>query len=179
MLNKNNTGLLLIDVQGRLARVVQNSELMIANLQKLIGCCKKLSLPIIWLEQNPNGLGKTIPELSEILVDDSVLVKSHFNGLYEQPVSEAIKSTTRKHWLVAGIEAHVCVYQTVLGLVKEGYMVDLVVDCISSRLQSNVDLAVTKMTNLGVNLSSLEMCVFELLKDSKDKNFRDILTIIK
>ncbi len=179
MLNKNNTGLVLIDVQGSLARLVQNSDLIIANIKKLIECCKILSLPVIWLEQNPKGLGETITEISDLLQESTVHLKSHFNGLYEESIREAIKAADRQQWLVAGIEAHVCVYQSVMGLLKEGYKVEVVVDCISSRLQYNVDLALSKMNKLGVNLTSLEMCVFELVKDSKDKSFREILSVIK
>ena len=179
MLKKHNTGLILVDVQGSLARKVENSDLIIANIRKLIQCCKILSLPIIWLEQNPKGLGKTVPELSELLQEFQVHVKSHFNALSEESIRKAIKETNRQQWLVAGIEAHVCVYQSVMGLIKEGYKVEVVADCISSRLQSNVDLTLSKMNGFGAHLTSLEMLVFELVKDSKDTSFREILSVVK
>lgn len=179
MLQKEGCGLILVDVQGSLARIVQHSDLFIDNTKKLIQCCKLLSIPVVWLEQNPKGLGATIPEIAELLQDSTVNEKAHFNALFEESIKEVIKSTDKKRWLVAGIEAHICVYQTVLGLLVEGFEVDVVSDCISSRLQSNIDLSLIKMRDNGASITSLEMCVFELMKSAKINNFRDILSIIK
>ena len=80
MLEKENCGLVLVDVQGSLARMVHNSESMVTQTQKLLKCCQLLSIPIIWLEQYPKGLGATIPELSELMVGNTVNEKIHFNG---------------------------------------------------------------------------------------------------
>ena len=179
MLLKEDCGLILVDVQGSLARIVQNSDLFIANTKKLIQCCKLLSIPVVWLEQNPKGLGVTIPEISELMSDSTVNEKVHFNALFEESIKEVIKATDKKRWLVAGIEAHICVYQTVFGLLHEGFKVDVVSDCISSRLQSNIDLALIKMRDNGASITSLEMCIYELIKSAKINNFRDILSIIK
>lgn len=179
MLLKEDCGLILVDVQGSLARIVENSGLVIANTRKLIQCCKLLSIPIIWLEQNPKGLGVTIPEISELMKEHSVNEKIHFNALFEEPIKGVIKASGKRRWLVAGIEAHICVYQTVLGLLNEDFKVDVVSDCISSRLQSNIDLALIKMRGSGASITSLEMCVFELMKSSKINSFREILSIIK
>jgi len=180
MLDKDDCGLLLVDVQGSLARLVQHSDLFITNTKKLLQCCKLLSMPVVWLEQNPKGLGVTIPEISELLSGSfTVNEKSHFNALFEQPINEAIKSTGKKQWLVAGIEAHICVYQTVLGLINEGFEVEVVTDCISSRLQSNIEVAVQKMQSKGCAITSLEMCIYELMKDSKSEEFKKVLSVIK
>jgi nicotinamidase-related amidase len=179
MLEQEDCGLIVVDVQGSLARIVQHSDLLIDNTRKLIQCCELLSLPVIWLEQNPKGLGATVPELSELMGESAINEKIHFNALCEEPIKKAIKSTNRKRWLVVGIEAHICVYQTVLGLLNEKYEVEVVSDCISSRLQSNIDLALLNMRERGANITSLEMCVFELLKSAKVDSFREVLSIIK
>jgi len=179
MLQKEDCGLIVVDIQGSLARIVQQSDLFIDNTQKLIQCCKLLTIPIIWLEQNPKGLGPTVPEISELLTESVVNEKSHFNALFEQSIKDAIKATDKKRWLVVGIEAHICVYQTVLGLLNEDYKVDVVSDCISSRLQSNIDLALLNMRDRGASITSLEMCVFELMKNAKTDSFRKILPVIK
>jgi len=179
MLEQETCGLIVVDVQGSLARIVQHSDLFIDNTRKLIQCCKLLSIPVIWLEQNPKGLGATVPELSELMGESTVHEKIHFNALFEEPIKEAIKATDKDRWLVVGIEAHICVYQTVLGLLNEGLKVDVVSDCISSRLQSNLDLALLKMKDNGASITSLEMCVFELMKSAKVNAFKDILSIIK
>lgn len=179
MLKKEDCGLIVVDIQGSLARIVQNSELFIGNTKKLIQCCKLLSMPIVWLEQNPNGLGSTVPELSQLIGGSTVNEKAHFNALYEAPIKEVIKSANKQHWLVVGIEAHICVYQTVLGLLNESYKVNVVSDCISSRLQSNIDLALLNMKDSGASITSLEMCIFELMKSAKTNEFREVLSVIK
>ncbi|WP_281559459.1 isochorismatase family protein [Thalassomonas sp. RHCl1] len=179
MLEKENCGLILVDIQGSLARMVQHSELFLANTKKLLQCSKLLAMPVIWLEQNPKGLGATVPEIVELMKGADAIEKFHFNAMCEPQVNKAIKATGRQEWLVAGIEAHICVYQSVLGLLNEGFKVDVVSDCISSRLQSNIDLALIKMRDSGARLTSLEMCIFELMKTSKIENFRKILSIIK
>ena len=179
MLQKEDCGLIVVDIQGSLARIVQQSDLFIDNTKKLIQCCKLLSIPIIWLEQNPKGLGATVPEISELLKESTLNEKSHFNALFEESIKDAIKTTDKKRWLVVGIEAHICVYQTVLGLLNEGLEVDVVSDCISSRLQSNIELALLNMRNSGASITSLEMCVFELIKNAKTASFKEILSVIK
>ena len=179
MLQKEDCGLILVDVQGGLARIVHDSELFIANTKKLLQCCKLLSIPVIWLEQNPKGLGITIPEISELMDESGATAKFHFNALLEPSINKMIKTTDKQQWLVAGIEAHICVYQTVSGLLNEGFSVDVVSDCISSRLPSNIDLAIIKMRDSGAGITGLEMCIYELVKSSKIKNFREILSIIK
>ncbi len=179
MLQKENCGLIVVDIQGTLARIVQNSDLYIQNTRKLIQCCQLLDIPVVWLEQNSKGLGPTVPELAELMGEATVNEKFHFNGLFEEPIKEVIKATGKSQWLVVGIEAHICVYQTVLGLLNEKFEVDVVSDCISSRLQSNVELALTKMRDSGASITSVEMCVFELMKNARMDRFRDVLSVIK
>jgi len=180
MLKVNECGLILVDVQGSLARMVQGSELFITNTKKLLKCCQLLSIPIIWLEQNPKGLGATIPELSELMNDSDIAYKkNNFNALFEKPIKEAVKATGRQQWLVAGIEAHICVYQTALGLIAEGFEVEVVTDCVSSRLQSNIDVALRKIQNKGACITSLEMCIFELMKGADTDHFKEVLAVIK
>jgi nicotinamidase-related amidase len=179
MLQQENCGLIVVDIQGSLAKIVQQSDLFIDNTRKLIQCCQLLSIPIIWLEQNPKGLGKTVPEISELLGQTIINEKYHFNALFEDPIKAAIKATGKKRWLTVGIEAHICVYQTVLGLLSENYEVDVVSDCISSRLQSNKELALLKMKDNGASITSLEMCIFELMKSAKMDRFKEILAVIK
>ena len=111
--------------------------------------------------------------------DSTVIEKCHFNALFEASANHSIEQANKQQWLVAGIEAHICVYQTVVGLLNKGYQVEVVSDCISSRLQSNIDLALIKMRDSGAGITGLEMCIFELMKNAKIDNFRDILSVIK
>ncbi|MEH6443789.1 MAG: isochorismatase family protein [Oceanospirillaceae bacterium] len=178
MLKRKKCGLLLVDVQGDLASMVHNSEQLINRIQVLVQCCEILELPIIWLEQYPQGLGKTVPSISRYL-SGAPLEKVHFNALSETHIKDAILQSRCEQWLVAGIEAHICVYQSVLGLLEQQMHVEVVSDCVSSRTAANVDLALTKMQHYGAKLTSVEMAVYELMEQAKTATFKDILPIIK
>ncbi|TDW47720.1 isochorismate hydrolase [Flavobacterium sp. 270] len=179
MLLQENTGLLLIDVQGKLARIVHDSEKLVFNLQKLIRGCQILKLPIIWVEQNPSGLGCTIPELEILLQNLKPIEKYSFNAFDNENFQQAIKETQRSQWLVCGIEAHICVYQTALGLLSNKFEVEIVSDCVSSRSEDSISLALKKLENKGASLTNIEMCLYELVKNSKNEIFKDILNLIK
>lgn len=179
MIELEDCGLLVIDIQGKLAELVHNSDSLLSYNQKLIRICKTLEIPIIAVEQNPQGLGRTHPQLLAELDGVTFYEKSHFSALLEPTIVEALKASGKKHWLVTGIESHICVYQTVLGLVDQGYNVDVVTDCISSRAFSNVELAIANMRALGVSMTSVEMITYQLLKTSEHHAFRDILKIVK
>ena len=179
MTSADNYGLLVVDIQGKLAQLVNNSDTLISNTIKLIKSCQLLSIPIVVLEQNPKGLGSTTPELQSALNNYQPLEKYYFNGVAETHIKQKIASVNKSHWLVAGIEAHICVYQTVQGLLAENYQVELVSDCISSRKESNIALAIDNMRRLGVNITSVEMGIYQLLQTSKANTFKQILEVIK
>ena|SRR6218665_1462315 len=179
MFTQENTGLIIVDVQGKLAHIVQESEKLIANLEKIIQGCQLLSLPIIWLEQNPNGLGHTVSELEKLLRSQKAIEKYNFNAFENQEFKEAVLKTNRKQWLICGIEAHICVYQTAMGLFTNNFEVEIVVDCVSSRSKDSIDVALKKLQQKGIGLTNVEMCLYELVKDSRNENFREILKLIK
>ncbi|MCF7363987.1 hydrolase [Vibrio diazotrophicus] len=179
MLNKENTGLIIVDVQGKLARLVSNSDAVISNCAKLIKGAQALRLPIVWLEQNPNKLGQTVEELKTLLNDRNPIAKFTFDACREPNFVEAIKTSGKTSWLICGIEAHICVYQTAIHLKKMGFEVSLVSDCVSSRDQSNKDLAIQKLAGSGVDITGLEMCLYELVEDCRAPEFREILNLIK
>jgi len=172
-------GLLIVDIQGKLAELVNNSDEMISNTTKLIKCCQVLSIPVVVLEQNPSGLGPTTPLLKECIEEYAPLEKYTFSGMAESHIKEAITSLNKNNWLVAGIEAHICVYQTVRDLLKENLAVEVVSDCISSRRKSNLDLAIENMRHDGAKITSLEMAVYEIMQSSKAGEFKEVLKIIK
>ncbi|ETX11372.1 isochorismatase hydrolase [Marinomonas ushuaiensis DSM 15871] len=179
MLRKEKTGLVIVDIQGKLAEIVHDSERVIANITKLIQSAKLLGLPILWLEQNPNKLGETVPALKAVLDSVQPISKFTFSACGEPEFDAAVKETKVNTWLVAGIEAHICVYQTALDLMNSGYMVELVSDCISSRSLENKELALAKLTRKGAEITSLEMSLFELVGDCRTAEFRAALSLIK
>jgi len=179
MLRKERTGLVIIDVQGKLAEIVHDSERVIANLVKLVQSAKLLGLPIIWLEQNPEKLGETIPALKAVLDSVKPISKYSFSAGGEPLFDAAVQETKVNTWLIAGIEAHICVYQTTLDLMTAGYTVELVSDCISSRSLENKELALAKLTRKGAEITCLEMSLFELIGDCQAAEFKQALSLIK
>ena len=183
MLKKENTGLIIVDIQGKLARLVHDSDALVSNCEKLIKGAQALGMPIIWLEQNPDKLGSTLEELSSLLStepsDQKAITKFTFDACEEAQFMQVIKAANVDTWLICGIEAHICVYQTALNLKRIGFEVQLVSDCVSSRTLANKNLGIEKLINHGVELTGLEMCLFELVKDCRAKEFKDILALIR
>ncbi|MBA6327558.1 isochorismatase family protein [Colwellia sp. MB02u-6] len=179
MLKKESTGLIVTDVQGKLAHMVYDSEVLISNCGKLIKGAQALGLPIIWLEQNPAKLGATVTELSALLAEQTPTLKFTFDACETPLFIEQVKVANIEHWLICGIEAHICVYQTALHLQQLGYKVQLVSDCVSSRALANKHLAINKLNNRGIDISGLEMCLYELVKDCRADEFKEILALIR
>lgn len=179
MLQQETTGLVLIDVQGKLAKIVNESEKLAVNLEILIRGCQILSIPIIWAEQNPKGLGSTILQIEKLLVSQKPIEKYSFNALDNESFKKAVLDSGKTQWLVCGIEAHICVYQTAMGLLQQNFEVEIVADCISSRAKENIQIALQKLQSKGAGITTIEMCLYELVKDSRRENFKEILTLIK
>ncbi|MEZ9658966.1 hydrolase [Vibrio sp. 10N.261.52.F3] len=179
MLMKQNTCLVVVDVQGKLARLVDENETLISNCGKLIKGAQVLGLPIIRLEQNPEKLGATVDELNDLLSDAKPIPKFTFNACDEPKFVEAVQAKDVETWLVCGIEAHICVYQTAMGLLELGYKVQVVGDCVSSRTALNKDLAIRRLMDAGIQITGLEMSLYELVKDCRAREFKLILSLIR
>ena len=179
MLKIENTTLLIIDIQGNLAHLMHGKELLFKNVQKLIKGIQILGIPILWVEQNPQGLGPTIPEIADILSNIQSISKMSFSSCRNDDFLQALNALNRKQVLVAGIEAHVCVYQTAADIVDIGYEVQVVTDAVSSRNVENKEIGLQRMRDSGVSLTSVETALFELLKVAEGEPFKEILKIVK
>ena len=177
---KPETALLnVIDVQGRLAHVVSDSEEMRRNVVRLIEGAKLFDIPILATEQVPDKLGDTVPEVVEALGSVERLTKETFSCYPEEPIREAYEAAGRKQVIVCGIESHVCVYQTVMDLLWNEFQVHLVVDAIASRSPRNRDVAVMRMEREGAYLTTTEMALFELQHDCRGERFRALSRLVK
>lgn len=178
MLDQTDCGLIVVDVQGRLARLMHDSEPFIARTACLIQACQRLAMPVITLEHCVDKLGPTVPELREHLDQTPPIHKTSFGACATNAFNETLAAYHKKQWLVCGIEAHVCVYQTALGLSRLDYQVEVVADCVSSREPGNIALALGKLNRAGIESSTLEMCLFELMVDATHPQFKDIIKLI-
>jgi nicotinamidase-related amidase len=179
MLEKTTTTLLVIDVQGNLAHAMHQKETLFAHLTTLIRGAQMLDLPIIVTEQYPKGLGPTIPEIADLLPGMQPISKVAFSCCGEERFMQALTTLNRSHVLVAGIEAHVCVYQTAADLLRQGYEVEIVTDAVSARTASNRDIGLARMKACGAHLTSVEMALFELMKVAGGEQFKAIQKLVK
>ena len=179
MLKKENAILVLVDIQGKLATLMHNKEQFFENAARLIKGARALEMPIIWNEQLPEKLGPTIPELKELLEGLSPLEKNSFSCCGNPDFMERMKSLGRRQVLLAGMETHVCVYQTAPDLLAEGYEVYLVTDAVSSRTLENKQIGIQAIRDLGAKLTSVEMALFELLEVAEGDRFKQIIDIVK
>ena len=179
MLVQQETGLIVIDVQGKLARLVDNSDAMIESIATMIKAMQTLGIPVLFVEQLPDKLGATVEELNQFIPAEEAFAKATFSALRTDSIEQQIKALNRSQWLVCGIDAHICVYQTVIDLLASGKQVHLLSDCVSSRNPANKQLALQKMQGAGAQLTGVEMALFELLERADTEQFKSILPLIK
>jgi len=178
LLDKQSTGLIIIDVQGKLAEQMHEADELFQQLRTLITGVKLMELPIVWMEQIPQKLGGTREDIRTLL-PGTPYHKHTFSGMKNPEITAAIEHYGCQQWLVAGIEAHICVYQTVADLLAQGGRVQLVTDAVSSRTAANKALALQKMAQLGAQLTSVEMALFELQQVAEGDVFRQLIKLVK
>ena len=179
MISTKDTLLLVIDVQGKLASVVSNAELVQQNIGKLLRSCKLLEVPVMFTEQYPKGLGHTVEPLKELLGDQAPFEKMSFSCCGSDDFMKRLRSMGRNDILVVGMEAHVCVYQTCVELLDFGYNVHIVTDAVSSRSEDNRKLGIRCIERAGGVPTSTEMTIFELLRVAEGETFKAISKIVK
>ena len=179
MLKIQNCCLVVVDVQGKLAQLMQNREDLFRNISILIKAAKILNIPILWCQQKPSALGPTVPEIAELLVDYESFDKLSFSCCGHEPFNTALNKLNRKQILLCGIEAHVCIYQTALDMMKAGFCVETIADAVSSRTSRNKQIALEKLKTAGAGISSTEMAIFELLKTAEHRHFKAIAKLVK
>ena len=179
LLSRDSTALLVIDVQERILEVMLNKEELINNCTKLIKGFKVLNLPVFYTEQYPKGLGPTSQLLLKELEGLTAIQKTSFSCFGAENLFQRLKDNNIKQVVIAGIESHVCVQQTVLDLLANNFQVDVCADAVSSRKEKDLNIALERMRNNSVEITSVESVLFELLQESRTEEFKQISAIIK
>lgn len=180
MLRKEDTVLVVIDIQNILMpKAREVVEAYVAQCAKLIRVAKALEIPVLVTEQNPDRLGGTCEEILEALGEAPRLPKLEFGCLANSAFREALESTGRKQMLVIGMETHVCVMQTALEALAQGYEVFVVRDAVVSARKSDFKAGINRMRQEGVICASAEMAIFELLRKAGTPEFKSVLPLIK
>lgn len=180
ILNQEDSLLLIIDIQEKLLNAVFNKDILEKNAIILSKTANILDLPVVITEQYPKGLGETIEQIKTNTKSKvKYFEKNDFNALADSTIFNNIKEHAKKQIILCGIETHICVHQTAKALIDNGFKVTLVKNACGSRNADEHSSAIDCMQNYGVQIKTTEMVLFELLKNSKHPNFKDIQNFIK
>jgi nicotinamidase-related amidase len=180
MLNQQDALLLMVDFQVKLLPFTWDAEGVVARTVRLIQGARRLNLPILVTEQYPQGLGATDPRMIDALGEaHRPMVKTTMSCMSDLPFREALQATGRRQVILCGIEAHVCVHQSADELSAAGYEVHLAADCVTSRRERDVELALRRMAQAGCAISTHEMAIFEILRVSGTPEFKDWIRIVR
>jgi len=166
--------LVIVDVQERLAPVMADPRKVIDGATRLVAGARRLEIPTLISEQYPKGLGPTMVDVRQTAPDATFVEKTVFSCVGEPKFMEALESTGCRQVVVAGIEMHVCVLQTCMDLKDQGYEVFVVVDACGSRFSLDEKTAVMRLATAGIQLVTTEMVLFEWLERAGTPEFKDI-----
>ena len=183
-LSRGRAALLVVDIQERLAAVMPEAILAqtVRNTAVLIETARRMWLPIVVSQQYPKGLGPTVAPIEDALRDAPTLHrfdKLEFSAAGTDVFAGLAPKLGRDQWIVTGMEAHVCVYQSARGLVDRGYQVHVVADAIASRTKANFKVGRDLIAASGAHVTSTEVVVFDLLGSAGDVEFKPLSRLIK
>ncbi len=180
-LQADRCALIVVDIQEKLLPPIFNKDEMVKNSQLLVRLANILEIPTIVTTQYVKGLGPTVPEIASLLTGTPPIDKMQFGCFGSDQFRSALKALpgNRNTLLVCGMEAHICVMQTVLGALNDGYLVHVATDAIGSRVRWNWDIGIDRMRAAGAVISTTEMMIYELLRASGTAQFKQMLPYLK
>ena len=188
LISRQDSLLLVIDIQAKLAPAIFEADEIVRNNIRLLEGARQLAVPAFVSEQYVQGLGPSVEAIKNAAttkttagpgVDATFFEKTHFSCAAEPGVVEMLRSTGKNQIILTGTETHVCVLQSALGLVNAGFTVFLVADAASSRTPANRQAAIERMRAAGVHIVTTEMVLFEWLHRAATDDFRKMLPLIK
>jgi nicotinamidase-related amidase len=179
LLRRDDTVLLVIDIQEAFRTRIADWGRVVGRAGALIDGCRLLGIPVIITEQYPKGLGETVPEIAQRAPDAEKLAKLEFSSACAPGFDDLLRRLGRQQVLICGIEAHVCVHQTVVDLARRGNNVHLAVDACSSQSATNRQIGIRRALADGANETSVEMALFELLRTAQAAEFKAVQRLVK
>ncbi len=175
------SALIVIDIQGKLLPPIFQKEQLVRNAQLLIRAAGILKIPAIMTTQYAKGLGGTVPEISSLLPESQPIDKLLFSCFGSDVFCSLLKRLpgNRNTVLLCGMESHICVAQTALAALRDGYVVHVASDAVSSRTEWNWKIGLERMRAAGAVISSTEMAVYELMQSSGSPAFKELLPYLK
>ena len=180
-LEAEQCALIVVDMQEKLLPPIWEKERLVRNVQLLIRMAGILNIPALVTTQYAKGLGNTVPSIADLLQESPPIDKTMFSCFGSDAFCSMLKRLPgqRTTVLLCGMEAHICVMQTALGALREGYLVHVASDAASSRTELNWRIGLDRMRAAGAILSSTEMMIYELLRSSGAPAFRELLPFLK
>ncbi len=180
-LEAEQCALIVVDMQEKLLPPIWEKERLVRNIQLLIRLAGILKIPALVTTQYAKGLGNTVPEIASLLPDSPPIDKLMFSCFGSEAFCSLLKRLPgqRTTVLLCGMETHICVMQTAMGALREGYLVHVASDAVSSRTELNWRIGLERMRAAGTILSSTEMMIYELLRSSGAPAFRELLPYLK
>jgi nicotinamidase-related amidase len=180
-LEAEHCALLVIDIQQKLLPPIFQKEQLVRNAQLLIRAAGILKIPALVSTQYAKGLGGTVPEISSLLAGTEAIDKTLFSCFGSDAFCALLKRLPgqRNTLLLCGMESHICVAQTALGALREGYLVHVASDAVSSRTEWNWKVGLERMRAAGAVISSTEMMIYELMRSSSSTSFKELLPFLK
>ena len=178
-LDKKSSALLIIDIQERLAAVMKMKDAVVNNCLHLIELTKMLDIPVVLTEQYPKGIGQTVEPIQKALPEYRPIEKLTFSCCDEPLFMDAIRKLNKKTLIVTGMETHICILQTGISLLQEGFNVHLVKDAVCSRTKENWKVACEFMRDAGSVITCTETVLFQLLHIAGTEEFKAISKRIK
>ncbi len=178
-LNRDEVFLVVIDFQEKLAKTMEYRDQVADNINLLVTASKLMGIPVVVTEQYPDGLGPTVPAVKENLPAVQLIPKMTFNCWGVDPFVAEIEGAGRNTLLVVGMEAHICVYQTVVGAISKGYSVHVPDDAVCSRTSSNWKRGLAMMDSAGAHITCTEAAVFDLMGRADTSEFKELIKLIK
>lgn len=180
MLDIENCLLVVIDIQDKLIKAGFNGDLCGEKAAKICKAANILNIPTIITEQYPKGLGHTIDAIMINTADSAnIIEKNSFSAYSEGDFQQELSKSNKKQVIIAGIELHICVLQTAIDLIKNGYEVFILKDACTSRNKNEFDTGIELLKQHGAKITCLEIALFQLLKTSKNQHFKEIQALIK
>ncbi len=180
-LEAERCALLVVDIQEKLLPPIFHKEQLVRNSKLLIHAADALKIPAIVSTQYARGLGKTVPEVASLLLETEAIDKDQFSCFGSEVFCTLLKRLpgNRNTLLLCGMESHICVMQTALAALREGYLVHVASDAVSSRTEWNWKIGLERMRGAGAVISSTEMMIYELMRSSSSPAFKEMLPHLK
>lgn len=171
--------LVIVDIQGTLAQLMHEKEVLFAQTAILVKVFTELDMPILWCQQVPKALGPTVKPIEVLLSGHRPINKACFSAWQNEEFHTQLINSESSQVVLCGIESHICVYQTARDLLENGFQVEIVAEAVSSRTPKNKAIGLDRIQQIGGQITSVEMLLFDLLKTADHSAFRALAKLIK